>query len=264
MEKQSQKEEKPFLTLVIIAKEFFHLLPFTLDSISNQTEKSFEVIIVQNGMSNRDLQVLKGYEKNITEIHSSDTDSISSMLNQGLSFANGEYINFLFLGDVFLSKYAISYLTTVINEKNNPDVVSTYFLKRDGESSPDVISLSFSYDFLKKGKLPIRLFSCYFLRKMLLDLKGFDERYNYRESLDLFCRIFLKQKYYISFLPRVLIDFQYQRKTTKEVAKYSLETLLVVYRNFGFWTMISWWLFQDHFQLFRVWLRSIKQAFLKP
>jgi hypothetical protein len=263
-EKSSLKktEDPIFLSIILIIPAFPQLAIWTLNSIIGQTEKNYEIVIIQKDVLERDIQHIKdnGGEK-IKIIASCPMDSKSAMMNEGVRLANGKYIHFLFPGDTYISKFSLLYFQTFLKEKDFPDLVCYSFVLRESILEPEVITRSFSLNFLEKGKIPTRLDACWFLKDMLLEVKCFDERYQQREGFDIMCRIFLKKKYRVVYSRRVLTDYEFHQKTAYGGWRYGLETLIVIYRNFGLFKMLKWILVQDHLHIIKAWIYAFKRAF---
>lgn len=128
----------------------------TLNSISNQVDNSFELLIVDGGSTDGTLDVVKEYGGLVSCLISENDDGIYDAMNKGLNHSNGEWIIFMNAGDEFLSKNTLS---SALKKMNDPD--TTYFgrakIMGDGQNSwlyPDSnISVS-NIDKWLRHKLP--------------------------------------------------------------------------------------------------------------
>ena len=75
-----------------------------LDTVINQTLKEIEIILINNGSSDKSLSILKHYkskDKRITIIDNKTNVTAGKARNQGLEIATGEYLSFLDSDDYF-------------------------------------------------------------------------------------------------------------------------------------------------------------------
>lgn len=88
-----------------------------LDSVFFQTEKDFEVIVVNDGTKDNSMDIVKNYNVKVIE---QENKGLSAARNRGVQVATGEYIIFLDSDDYIEEK-----LLEEINKslKNNPDLV---------------------------------------------------------------------------------------------------------------------------------------------
>lgn len=258
------KQEYPLLvSIILIIHEFHYLAINTLNSILAQTEKDFEIIIIEAGSSSHDLHIFKEYSKHVTQVHSLSQETISAMMNKGLAFAIGRYVHFMFPGDVYLSKNSFKEMRRFVTDHHYPEVGLTSYVIRDGISLPYVSSRCSSADCLRLGKIPSRLQSAWINRHLLQSVNGFDPRYRYREGYELFCRLIQEKKSVFAWSSRVLTDYEFFKRPPRFILGYLKETMLVIYRHFGLFRAFIWLFFQDHLQIMRWLFRSMKHAFFK-
>ena len=82
------------LSVIIAAYNAETYLEETLDSVTNQTLDDYEVIVVNDGSSDRTLEILENYQKksSILKIIDKENGGPSSARNAGLDIAQGDYI----------------------------------------------------------------------------------------------------------------------------------------------------------------------------
>ena len=92
------------LSIIIPAHNNEKTITKTLDSILISTCTNFEVIIINNGSSDKTLEVVKNYQKNDSRILCIDSTEVgvSNARNKGLEYANGEWILFVDADDQLL------------------------------------------------------------------------------------------------------------------------------------------------------------------
>ncbi|HBW37310.1 MAG TPA: hypothetical protein DEF89_19225 [Desulfosporosinus sp.] len=125
---------KSYVSVIIPCYNAAKTLPWTLKSLENQSYKDFEVIIINDGSSDKIHEVVDNYlnqsSLNIRYIEQSNS-GVSVARNNGLKNANGKYICFLDGDDVYHRGFLELIVKSV--ENNNIDVSFAYF-DRDIES----------------------------------------------------------------------------------------------------------------------------------
>lgn len=123
----------------------------TLDSIINQDFKNFEVIVIDDGSTDRSLEIInEKLSKSLIshQIIHQENSGVSSARNAGISKATGEYLVFID-GDDYVTG---NHLSELYNGKSDFSLVQ--FIKKDGDrlSTPYHFSREFMSceDFIKK------------------------------------------------------------------------------------------------------------------
>ena len=184
-----------------------------LDSIINQTLKDIEIICVNDGSSDKSLEILNEYASNDGRfiILTQDNQGAGVARNKGLDNANGEFVSFIDPDDFYPNYNTLEILYNTANEKKVLACAGSLMELRDGKyciprregfcfpqnGMVDFIDYQFIYgytryifnlDFLKSNKLyfpPYRRFQDpVFLLKTLHKMKRFytikDYTYVYR------------------------------------------------------------------------------------
>ena len=75
------------------------------------------------------------------------------MMNKGLKLARGKYVQFMFSGNVYLSKYSIFYFKNFIKDLQNPDLIFSSYVSRKPDEIIRITTKYFSLKrFLKTGQ----------------------------------------------------------------------------------------------------------------
>ena len=96
------------LSIITITYNCQNTIARCLESISKQTFKSLEYIIVDGGSTDGTLKVIESYSKIIDKFISEPDEGIYDALNKGLSMATGDIIGFLHADDVFASNMTLN------------------------------------------------------------------------------------------------------------------------------------------------------------
>lgn len=93
-----------------------------LDSVINQTNRDFEVIVINDGSVDNSLEILNEYEKKDERIKviTTQNQGLSMARNEGVKHSKGKYLLFLDSDD-YIERQLLEKLDENIN--NNPDIV---------------------------------------------------------------------------------------------------------------------------------------------
>ena len=91
---------KPFFSIIVAAYNSEKYLKQCLDSIVNQTEKSIEIIVVNDGSHDRTKEIIdtcigEGEDPRIKVIHKKENQGKSRAISSALEIATGEYVSFV-------------------------------------------------------------------------------------------------------------------------------------------------------------------------
>jgi glycosyltransferase involved in cell wall biosynthesis len=127
----------------------------TIDSVLSQTFKDYEIIVVDDGSTDRTKDILQSYGAQIKNIHQENLGS-EAAFRTGASLANGEYLAFLDSDDLFLPN-ALETYDKIIRALDSPPLIMGC-MKRfwDGQDVPtnagnvDAIEVLKYRDYLSK------------------------------------------------------------------------------------------------------------------
>jgi glycosyltransferase involved in cell wall biosynthesis len=83
----------------------------TIESVTSQTCRDFEFIVIDGGSTDGSAEVLKAYDKDIDYWVSEPDRGIYQAMNKGVAQAHGEYLNFMNSGDCFYDGQVLERLT---------------------------------------------------------------------------------------------------------------------------------------------------------
>jgi hypothetical protein len=254
--------ENPIVSFVILDIKNHYLAPLTIESILNQKEKRYEIIVLAKDILPQDFENLKDFSEFLRVLKHTKKQTHSEIMNEGVNLAKGKYVSFLFPGEVCISRYSLKYAIEKIEEKKYPDLLCFFFLKRDIETPPEVNPVSFSMTLFGEERFPVFARDCLFSKKKLKTLKGFDKRYHWLESFDMVIRIFLKRGRIVC-CRRVFADYELQKHMPKDALSYLKELVAVIYRNFGVLRLFHFYVIREFFDTLVSWVKGIKRYFVQ-
>ncbi|MBS6469949.1 MAG: glycosyltransferase [Bacteroides sp.] len=140
----------------------------TLESVSIQTYKNFEFIIIDGGSTDNSVNIIKEYQPIITYWLSEPDKGIYNAMNKGIAQAHGEYCIFMNSGDTF---YDASTIEKSLPYLDGTAIVSGYtYTDKTIFPAPSEISLGM---FMKFSLMHQSTFISTTIQKKY----GYDERY---------------------------------------------------------------------------------------
>ena len=191
--------ENPLVSIIVRTKDRPKLLKRALQSISVQTYRPIEVVLVNDGGCDLDIEEIKSIlgdislnyirlEKNTGRAHAG---------NVGIENAKGEYIGFLDDDDEFYPEHVTTIVSAVINGTyeiaySDAIKIARRFNDITGHMEDTELGIFSSYDFSYIDLVTdnyIPLTTLIFSRKILLGSGGFDEDFELYEDWDFLLRI---------------------------------------------------------------------------
>lgn len=114
----------------------------TLDSISNQTFKNFELIVIDGGSVDGSLEIIEKHAKIITNWVSEKDNGIYDAMNKGILKAKGEYLFFLNSGDRLWQSSTLDQVCSL--NKTEDLVYGNYLIYNDPKSYKSPMFIKFS------------------------------------------------------------------------------------------------------------------------
>jgi len=165
----------------------------TINSVLNQTFEDFELIIINDGSTDRTLDVIKIFKDNRISVHTFPNSGPSAARNRGIEIAKGEYISFIDADDLWLENKLENQIDVL---KKNPEYEVVYswtvYIDENGNYLHPLRPVKFEGDVYEKMLLNnfIGSGSNILLSKSSLESLGhFDIDLNYGEEWDLYIRL---------------------------------------------------------------------------
>jgi glycosyltransferase involved in cell wall biosynthesis len=115
----SQQNSFPIkISVITVCKNAENTIEETLKSVCRQTYPNIEYIIKDGVSTDSTLNIVKKYERYISNIISGQDKSIYDAMNIALRFASGDYVFFLNADDQFFSCNTIRRVVGALREKN--------------------------------------------------------------------------------------------------------------------------------------------------
>ena len=180
----------------------------SLESLSCQTFRDFEIIAINDGSKDNSLKLLEDYAKKESRLRiiSRENRGITKTLNEGIYLAQGEYIARMDADDICLPNRFELQLEFI--EKNNLDVCGTQYLKFG-----TLTGIS---------NLPLKCEDCYatlllnspfghpsiLIKTKIIKNYKYNENVLYAQDYELWCRLAIN-KIRMGNLPNILLKYRY-------------------------------------------------------
>jgi len=214
--------KKPLFSIITIALNDARNIEETILSVINQTYKNFEYIVIDGGSTDGTLDIIKKYNNKIDYWVSEKDGGIYPAMNKGVSLANGEIINMMNCGDLYINNKVIKKISEYF--KNYPEIYFVLGLSKyiNNDGTLFLLNNKPMFTFLKPNYFNTISHQAFFYKKVLHDEFGF-YNLNYKICADAYFmyQIYLSKKYKRKLINSV---FSLMRKGgTSSMAITSLE-----------------------------------------
>ncbi len=121
----------------------------TINSVLNQTYQNFEIIVVDDGSTDKSLSVVKTIKDKRIKVFSQKNLGVSNARNKGIKQSKGNYIAFLDADDEFLLQY-LETVVKLIKKYPNNSFFGTAFKKIFSDNKKDICTFGSKKDFVIK------------------------------------------------------------------------------------------------------------------
>lgn len=234
------KINKPTISIIVPTLNEEKFLPNLLQSLSEQSEKDFEVIVVDGHSKDKTKEVALAYKNKLTDFDFilAPKAGVSLQRNLGAKKSRGEYLVFLDADSVVLP-YFVERVRNYINTHAQTQVFTSWF-RPDGDTPEDIFmalmilaSVEGSIYFHRPwapGPLTI------IKRSTFEDIHGYDESMSFGEDYDLGMRLYEK-KIILQVIRETIYVYSLRRLRNegklRVLPKYIRATLSVIFTKHG-------------------------------
>jgi glycosyltransferase involved in cell wall biosynthesis len=204
---------KPLISVIIPALNEEHFLPNLLESLASQTNRNFEVIVVDGKSKDKTVEVAKSFEKRLPglQVLIADHANLPFQRNTGARQANGDWLVFLDADNVMLP-YALERIMVFVEEGTHEFFTS--WTRPDSVITQDVLFALFINAIMEGSILVKRPFSpgpFTAVKKTVFDaIGGYTDGLKWGEDVD-FSNKAQKAGFHFSILREVLYIWSMRR-----------------------------------------------------
>ncbi len=183
----------PTISIVIPAYNAESTIRETIESVQKQTFSDFEVIIIDDGSTDKTVEIINNFDDERIKVFSYENGGVSAARNRGISHANGEFIAFLDADDLWTPD-KLELQLAVLEKYSEAGVAYswTYFMYEQRKvikaGNPvyfkgDVYSNLLVENFLAHGSNPL-------IRREIIDcVGGYDSNFPHCADWDFYLRL---------------------------------------------------------------------------
>lgn len=214
----------------------------TIQSVVNQTYTDFELLIVDDGSTDKGASIAASYPDTRIRVIRKENGGVSSARNRGIQEAKGEYIALLDADDQWDMKYLEEQIRMVIDYPkaamwgiNFAEMSEGKLIRKLATALPDGYRGYVENYFQMQGRVSdLFCSSSVVIRKEVFDKVGvFDERIKYAEDSDMWLRIIVN--YPVAFYDRYMVWYLYDAENRamnrKRLLKYWLPYYVDKYKD---------------------------------
>ena len=205
------------LSIITIVRNGEKTIKDTMESVLSQTYSDIEYILIDGCSTDKTVEIINGYEKQISKFISEPDEGIYDGLNKGVSLATGDVIAFLHSDDVYANETVISDIVNCFD--NDTQGVYGDLVYTDKADMNKVFrywkSCDFSLSLLSKGWMPPH--PTLFLRREVYQKYGaFDISFKIAGDYDFMLRI-LKDNIAVKYLPQVIYKMRLGGESNRSI-----------------------------------------------
>lgn len=223
----------PLFSIITVTYNAEKTLPATLESLSRQTCRLYEHILVDGGSSDSTVELCRSAALPDARIISERDNGLYDAMNKGLGLAQGDYVMFLNAGDSLTSPDTLDLLARAIMDNDYPGIV--YGQTRIVDSSRRVLG---SRHLRAPEKLTLASFAdgmvvchqAFVVLRKLTD--SFNTSYRYSADYD-WCIRCLQRSKRNEYVDTDIVDYLFEGVTTANRRKSLIERFRIMCRYYG-------------------------------
>ncbi|NEQ54987.1 MAG: glycosyltransferase, partial [Leptolyngbya sp. SIO3F4] len=203
----------PIISVIIPAYNSAKTIQVSIDSVLSQTFSDFELIVIDDGSTDKTLELVKSIKDPRLKLFSFENAGAATARNRGIANAKSDFIAFLDADDVWLPEKLVDQLAAFEHDPSAGLVYSwSDYINANGDflcvgkrvitsgNTEDTYAKLLVSNFLENGSTPLVRMD------VLKDIGGFDESLKSSQDLDLYLKI--ATKYRFVTVPKVQVKYR--------------------------------------------------------
>ncbi len=176
------------ISVITVTKNSEKYLEENINSLSNQTYKNFEHIIIDGNSTDRTVEIIKKYKDQIDYWVSEPDEGLYDAMNKGIKVCTGDIIGILNSDDIYFPE-ALKFVNQYFTEQENLDFLFGTVEKHKLMHGYYPEKIKWTFGFYTTHSVG------FFIKKSSQNILGlYDIQYKYSADYDLFYRMIVKKK----------------------------------------------------------------------
>lgn len=231
----NKSHNQPVVSIIIVVYNTVQFLRKCLESISEQTYKNIEIIIIDDGSTDGSTQVLESYcrEEIRSKLLKKKNEGVAAARNDGLRLASGKYIIFCDSDD-YLETDGIKILLEKSLSENADITIGSYYLITKAKKTKIITTERTNtieiIDDILEGRTHAGLWTKLIKKTSIGDLY-FEPGINYMEDYLFLCRLFSRKRIKASFTSHATYNYVQRKDSYSSImSESSLQAAIKVTR----------------------------------
>ncbi|NEN25730.1 glycosyltransferase [Cryomorpha ignava] len=196
--------DKFFISIITVAYNSAATIGRTLESLRQQTDKSFESIVIDGGSKDATMEIVKSFSDVVSKSISEPDKGIYDAMNKGIALAEGKYVAFLNSDDAYFPDTVASVIAFA--EEQNPDIIYGN-MQKERQLGKELFTRIEKPNLQKMPETMGVFHPATFAKKELFErLGGYDLRFRLAADYHWFLRAYI-EKADFRYLDKVLVKF---------------------------------------------------------
>lgn len=195
---------KPLISVVTVVLNGKKHLEEAISSVIKQTYENVEYIVIDGGSTDGTIDIIRKYDDFIDFWISEKDSGLYNAMNKGITLSRGDFIGFVGSDDYLYLNSLEKIAKAVEKQSIDYTVGPVDIINENGKLVEKILVLP---NFLSKNRFIFDMathhLSFYVSRKIINDIKFFDESFKIRSDYDMAIKVISKSKKYYSFIESV-------------------------------------------------------------
>jgi glycosyltransferase involved in cell wall biosynthesis len=201
---------EPLISIITVTFNSEKTIERTLQSVSSQTYKHIEHIVIDGGSADGTLSIIEKCRRDISYFLSEPDRGMYDAINKGLRVAKGNVIGLMHSDDLFPHNFVVAEIAEQFVDCQVDGIYgdAAFFSPASEHKIVRLYSSAkFSAARLAWGWMPAHP-TLYLRAEIYKDLGEFKTDYAIAADFDFVCRLFLRKQLHIHYIPKILVKMQ--------------------------------------------------------
>lgn len=227
------------VTIITVCKNAENTIEATVKSVFSQDYKNIEYIIIDGKSTDKTLEIISKYKKNINTIISETDSGIYEAMNKGAKHATGDIVNFLNAGDHLFANDTVSRIVRLFKKHNSDIIYGDAILYDPNHPLQDVLKSHKYVDGISLARWSI-CHQALFTKKNIFDKYGyFNTKYKINGDYEWLLRNIFKNKISFFYTNKVIVKYLIGGISwTQDLKRFYYERITIAVKYYGIFRFI--------------------------